>query len=288
MSTVTRLLRSTDKNGRPNVWPMTNTRTLIAFNTATASENKIHDDAVASRFGFTGGLVPGVDVFAYLAHMPMAAWGKEWLGGGHMRARFNRPVYDGDPTIVEAEADGAEGMVMRVSARGEACAAGSARRKGAAAPGALLGVAEMPVMETRPPASMESLKVGATLGTLREVYTRELGLEHIAAVRDDAKLYDGGRVANAAWLLRRANYVLAENVRLGPWIHVESAIDMHALLHDGEELEVRAVVADNADSKGHLIVTLDVQMLTRERHVMSCRHWAIYEPRQVREARAQA
>ena len=32
-----------------------------AFNTAKASENKIHDDDVARRFGFGGGLVPGVD-----------------------------------------------------------------------------------------------------------------------------------------------------------------------------------------------------------------------------------
>lgn len=262
---------------------MTHTRTLIAFNTATESENKIHDDTVASRFGFTGGLVPGVDVFAYLAHRPMAAWGKDWLAGGHMQARFNRPVYDGDPTTVESEADGADGMVMRVSARGEACAAGSARRKGAPAPTQLLGVTEMPAMETRPKASMESLKVGATLGTLRDIYTREAGLEHLAAVRDDAALYDDGRIANAAWLLRRANYVLADNVILGPWIHVESTIDMHSLLMDGEELEVRAVVADNSDSKGHLIVTLDIQMLSGARQVMSCRHWAIYEPRQVRE-----
>jgi hypothetical protein len=263
---------------------MTNTRTLIAFNTATESENKIHDDAVASRFGFTGGLVPGVDVFAYLAHAPMAAWGMDWLSGGWMQARFYKPVYDGDPTTVESEADG-DGLALRVLARGELCATGSARRRGAAAPSTLLGVGHMPAMETRPKASMESLRVGATLGTLREVYTREAGLEHIAAVRDDAKLYDDGRVANAAWLLRRANYVLAENVKLGPWIHVESSIDMHSLLRDGEELEVRAVVADNVDTKGHLMVTLDVQMLSGARHVMSCRHLAIYEPRQVREAR---
>jgi hypothetical protein len=120
---------------------------------------------------------------------------------------------------------------------------------------------------------------------LREVYTRELGLEHIEAVRDDAALYDGGRIANAAWLLRRANYVLADNVKLGPWIHVESAIDMHSLLADGEELEVRAVVADNVETKGHLMVTLDIQMLSGKRHVLSCRHLAIYEPRQVRETR---
>ena len=81
---------------------MVSTRSLVAFNTATASENKIHDDAVASRFGFTGGLVPGVDVFAYLAHMPMAKWGKDWLTSGQMRARFVKPVYDGDTAEVTA------------------------------------------------------------------------------------------------------------------------------------------------------------------------------------------
>ncbi len=262
---------------------MTQMRTLIAFNTATASENKIHDDAVASKFGFTGGLVPGVDVFAYLAHAPMTAWGHDWLTRGHMRARFYKPVYDGDPTGVSSDADGPDAMTFAVSARGDTCATGSARRIGAPAPAGLLDTAAMPDMDTRPPASQVSLKVGQTLGTLRERYTRTEGLEHIAAVRDDPALYDDGRIANAAWLLRRANYVLAENVKLGPWIHVESTIDMHSLLHDGEELEVRAIVADNVDTKGHLMVVLNVQMLTAGRHVMSCRHWAIYEPRQVRD-----
>lgn len=262
---------------------MTTTRTLIAFNTATESENKIHDDAVASRFGFTGGLVPGVDVFAYLAHAPMAAWGLDWLSGGHMRARFHKPVYDGDAATVTAAPDGPDAMTLACEARGVLCADGLARRRGDKAPDRLLPATEMPAEALRPRASMESLKAGMTLGALRERYAREAGLEHIAAVRDDADLYDGGRIANAAWLLRRANYVLAGNVRLGPWIHVESAIDMHSVLEDGEELETRAVVAGNTEARGHLIVTLDVQMLSGERPVMTCRHVAIYEPRQVRE-----
>jgi hypothetical protein len=261
---------------------MPTTRTISAFNTATASENKIHDDAVASRFGFTGGLVPGVDVFAYLAHMPMARWGKDWLAGGAMQARFVKPVYDGDAATVSADFDN-DVLIMSVRARGDACATGSARPKGAAPADDLLPAAEMPDFERRPRASMESLPVGLTLGTLRETYTREEGLAHIEAVRDDPALYDDGRIANAAWLLRRANYVLADNVKLGPWIHVESAIDLHGLLADGEPLEVRAKVADNVDTKGHLMVVLDVQMLSEKRRIMSCRHWAIYEPRQVRE-----
>src|SRR5215218_6636973 len=55
----------------------TTTYAVRAFNTATASDNKIHDDEVARRFGFSGGLVPGVDVYAYLTRAPAAAWGLE-------------------------------------------------------------------------------------------------------------------------------------------------------------------------------------------------------------------
>ena len=261
---------------------MATTRTLSAFNTATASEKKIHDDAVASRFGFTGGLVPGVDVFAYLAHMPMAQWGKDWLTSGFMQARFLKPVYDGDTATVSAASEG-DDLSLSISARSDLCASGSAKRKGAAPPTALLPGAIMPDHDKRPPASPTSLPPGLALGVLRETYTRDDGLWHIGAVRDDPALYDDGRIANAAWLLRRANYVLSENVKLGPWIHVESALNLHSLLMDGEELEVRAVVANNVETKGHLMVVLDVQLLTGKRFVASCRHWAIYEPRQVRQ-----
>jgi hypothetical protein len=274
---------STCSVGSTSFAVMLTIRTISAFNTATASENKIHDDAVASRFGFTGGLVPGVDVFAYLAHMPMARWGKPWLSGGHMEARFVKPVYDGDAATVTSTPEG-DDLALSITARGDLCATGSAKLQGAPAPSKLLDVGEMPVHESRPIASMESLKSGATLGTLREIYSRKEGAAHIEAVREDLSLYDYGSIANAAWLLRRANYVLADNVRLGPWIHVESEIDLHSCLVDGEELEVRAVVAANIETKGHLMVVLDVQMLVGSRFVMTCRHSAIYEPRQVRQA----
>jgi len=46
---------------------------VFAKTLAKNSENKMHDDAVARRFGFQGGLVPGVDVFAYMSHIPAAA-----------------------------------------------------------------------------------------------------------------------------------------------------------------------------------------------------------------------
>src|ERR1700676_3125174 len=55
---------------------------LSAYNTAHDSDNKIHDDAVARRFGFDGGLVPGVDVYGYMTHLPVMRWGRAWLERG--------------------------------------------------------------------------------------------------------------------------------------------------------------------------------------------------------------
>src|SRR3954464_12907709 len=79
------------------------TWTVRAFNTAKQSENKMHDDAVAQRFGFSGGLVPGVDVIAYMMHLPVAKWGRAFLERRLIEARFVKPVYDGESVDVTAQ-----------------------------------------------------------------------------------------------------------------------------------------------------------------------------------------
>src|SRR5437868_8171445 len=76
---------------------------VSAYNTAHQSENKIHDDTVARRFGFSGGLVPGVDVMAYMMHLPVATWGRAFLERGLIDARFVKPVYDGEMVEVTGE-----------------------------------------------------------------------------------------------------------------------------------------------------------------------------------------
>ena len=132
---------------------MTLTRSLIAFNTATASENRIHADDVASRFGFTGGLVPGVDVFAYLTHAPVALWGRDWLSEGRMTARFGKPVYDGDEAVLTAREQADGSLDLAISARGVTCATGTAWRTADGPIPSLLAEGPLPRPEDRPPAS---------------------------------------------------------------------------------------------------------------------------------------
>src|SRR3954466_11669649 len=82
------------------------TWSVQAYNTAKQSENKMHDDTVAQRFGFSGGLVPGVDVMAYMMHLPVAKWRRDFLERGLIEARFIKPVYDGEIAGVTAEEKG--------------------------------------------------------------------------------------------------------------------------------------------------------------------------------------
>src|ERR1700728_1412089 len=106
-----------------NAW--TAVREGSAYNTAVASDNKIHDDSVARRFGFRGGLVPGVEVFAYMAHMPVARWGRAWLERGEADCRFYKPVYDGDLARVMAREE-TGGLALLVESKSERCATGPA------------------------------------------------------------------------------------------------------------------------------------------------------------------
>ena len=98
---------------------------VTAFNASKESENKIHDDAVARRFGFSGGLVPGVDVYAYMTHLPVARWGRAWLERGTAECRFLKPVYDGDTAVVAATKS-ATGLDLRIESHGELCVTGRA------------------------------------------------------------------------------------------------------------------------------------------------------------------
>ena len=107
--------------------------------------------------------------------------------------------------------------------------------------------------------------------------------EYLADVRDGLPLYPEAGLAHPAWLLRDANYVLSHNVLLGPWIHVESVVQHHSAVADGETVETRATVTREWEHKGHRFVELDVGVLVGDGGVAAqVRHTAIYRPRRHR------
>ena len=259
---------------------------VAAHNTATASANKIHDDEVARRYGFGGGLVPGVDVYAYMTHVPAEAWGRDWLARGSMRARFLSPVYEGDVVTVvpgdPVEVDGGPCVPLEVrSEAGATCAVGHAGLP--AEPGTPPEVASVPgvARSERPDADPASLAPGTALAVAPERWVAADAGPYLADVREDLALYAAERVAHPAWVLRRANDVLGSNVRLGPWIHVESEVRHHAPVADGDAVDTRATVTREWEHKGHRFVELDVGVFASGRLAARIVHTAIYRPRQV-------
>ncbi len=260
---------------------------VVAFNTATQSANKIHDDVVAKNLGFKGGLVPGVDVLAYLTHLPAANWGRAWLEGGAISGRFESPVYDGDRIEVIAEPldDGATFDLTLFDSTGIGCAIGVALQH---APDPAPSIDSIPVRslsDTRPTASPEAFESFAdgVLGTLEYGFHGEAAETYLGEVRETLPLYRDERLAHPGWLLRMANWALTHNVELGPWIHVGSALQLHGAIEDGQRISVRSRVADVYDRRGHGFVELDViYVVDDERVAASCRHTSIYEPRGVR------
>lgn len=259
---------------------------VVARNHSTRSENKIHDDAVARRYGFAGGLVPGVELYAYLVRPVAETWGERWLRGGRMDARFVAPVYDG--TEVTAALSDTGGLTL-TDPSGRVCVTGTATLPGSTGPartprGAVDGLPDIPEAAppaVRPPAGPETLAPGTVLGGVEHRHTRANALDYLDQIDERLWLFRGAGFAHPGWLLRGANEVLVTNVALGPWIHVESRARFPRPVMIGQTVRTRARVAERYEHKGHQFAHLDVVALSDDGPAMWARHIAIYQPRHV-------
>lgn len=252
-----------------------------ARNLSHASENKIHDDDVARRFGFEGGLVPGVEVYAYMTHLPAGRWGVGWLERGTAECRFFKPVYDGKLVTVTATGT-AHALAMTVESDGEQCAAGAAALPDE--PGTapeFPDAAPIPASDDRPDADEATLATGRCLSSQPVVLTLDRLRQYLADIRESDPLYARAKLIHPAFMLRLSNLALKDNVKLGAWIHAASSIRHFGLAHAGESLAAHARVAANYERKGHRFVDLDVVIVADESRVVAqVRHTAIYRLRQ--------
>jgi hypothetical protein len=213
---------------------------VVARNSATESENRIHCDEVAAQYGFRGGLVPGVTVYGYLmralAERPRSA-----------RVRLLKPVFDGDELVISGE-----GSSLTATREGEPCAVltiGNSELGFAPIP-----EVSLPDRAARPLATAATIVPGTVLGTFRK------------------QLEDG----EPDTLLNLANLALIENFVLNPWLHVSSEIDYGSIATAGDEVAVYSRIHDRFEKKGRDFVVLDVVLANGVQHLQSLRHTAIY------------
>ncbi len=248
-------------------------------------ENKIHEDELARQYGFKGGLVPGVTVYAWMTHPVVEALGLEWLERGEFQARFAKPIYYEESATIRATvaARTAEAVTIDVAAHnsvGEVCGTATMTLDRGSRPSApvVAGYAVAPVPAERPHvtrAHLESLKV---LGTPELDLTPTAAADYVARFGETLAVYAGtGAPAHPGIHLDLSNRALDRNVRMSPWIHVESRGRHWSAARAGERLEMRGRVERLFEKRGHEFVEADLLLVAGgSRPVASIRHTAIY------------
>lgn len=268
--------------------------TITAHNFAVASENRMHADDTAAAYGFRGGLVPGVSLYAYMTVPVVEALGREFLARGGMQGKFLKPVYDGEPVRATARVN--QETPIRIAcelhnADGVLCAVGEASLPDT--PSALdlarYPAAALPPRDQRVQPSIAALPAGKTLGSLAltvadfATVEGESGAPFVDDVRDPLPIYRGRDAAcHPAWVVAKANRLLMENVALGPWIHTASVTQHYALPEPNEPLSLRGTVLESYEKRGHEFVVLDLALLGRDdRSLAHVTHTAIVRPARV-------
>jgi acyl dehydratase len=235
-----------------------------ARNIDPQADNAIHADDVAQQHGFSGALVPGVELFAYATSPLVAAWGLPWLSSGLVDLRFRRPVYDGEALVValsgaDLTVTGPDGVVRCV---------GSAAPSGAALTAAYVDAPLPSVLPADP--------VLGPLGSLREAGDPSYNLEYLDAIGEPLSLYREQSIAHPGLLLRLVNLLLMRNVALGPWVHTSSRCRFLGLATLPADVVVRGTVTEVFRRGGHDYVRYDALVLADDRPVLEVDHTAIY------------
>ena len=226
-----------------------------AVNLPEHASNPIHTDEGARAAGFEAAIVAGTTVYAYLTHVPAAAWGEAWLAGGGGELRLRQPVLDRErvecSVLDEAEAEAASPVVA-------ACVSGEPR-------------ATLEVWRTTTPPAP---RPGEVLPPLEVTLTDELGGYGVRA-GDDLAIYEDLGVAHPALWPSLANQVFADHLVEGAWIHTRSRIHHRATAAIGAQLTVVSTVVDRFATRAGERAVADIEIIADGRPVVQIEHEAL-------------
>ena len=258
-----------------------------ALNTAPDSENQIHSDDLAKRYGFKGGLVPGVTVSAYLLHPVIESSGMAWLEKGYANCKITSPLYDGEnfEVISEILREGQTNTFLKNE------------------DGKIIANAESKILENIPSkpkyrgdlliqeefkapvasfAEWKKLKKGGC-----KAFKFHWGGDNpLIYLSDEKKLplilqpSKSGH-ANLSFLLGCANWILAGNAFMNPWVHLETKSQNYKAVSIETTLIAEMSVIDFYEKKGHEFIEVEVNLFEEKSKqcCMSINQLAIFKLR---------
>ena len=258
-----------------------------ALNTAPDSENQIHSDDLAKRYGFKGGLVPGVTVSAYLLHPVIESSGMAWLEKGYANCKITSPLYDGEnfEVISEIPREGQTNTFLKNE------------------DGKIIANAESKILENIPskPKYRGDLLIQeefkAPVASFAE--WKKLKKEGCKAFKfhwggDNPLIYlsDEKKLplilqpsksghANLSFLLGCANWILAGNAFMNPWVHLETKSQNYKAVSIETTLIAEMSVIDFYEKKGHEFIEVEVNLFEEKSKqcCMSINQLAIFKLR---------
>ena len=241
-----------------------------ALNTAPDSANEIHGDDIAQRFGFKGGLVPGVTISAYLIQPAVSTWGMSFLERGHAHVKVGSPLYDGEQFEVVIDDQTKERYSAHLLRPDGTVSATTETR---------LNDLESKAPERRgdPVAARNHVGPTASFKTWAKLkqdgclaFRYHWGEKHgmQTYLRDSNAMPSillGDRAyANMSYILGMSNWVLAGNAYMNPWVHLETQSQNFQAIPMNAQIVAEMTIADFYEKKGHEFVDADIALYNDE------------------------
>ncbi|MBX3706287.1 MAG: hypothetical protein KF911_06575 [Pseudomonadales bacterium] len=248
---------------------------VVARNYVAESENRIHSDEIAQRYGFQGALVAGVAVYGHLTWPLVHRFGTDWLARSVAKVRFLKPAYDGETLSIGIE-DTADGQRTTCRNAAGALLAELDSTWPAALPAPMdpACLAGPPKPAGRPEMTWDSIETARPFTPWHWQITEDLNRTFAEQVADDQPVYH--EAAHPHWLLAIANRALTREYVMPAWIHVGSEIRHRRLLRVNETVEVRAVPLEKWAHKGHQFVRVYVAYFRDDELTTEIFHTAIF------------
>ena len=257
---------------------------ILALNDAESSENRIHSDDVAQRYGFSGALVSGVNVFGYLTQPLVRHFGAAFLERGMMDVLFLKPAYQDNLLSIRTEnlsqestlrshvtsAYNEDGTLLAKLESWLPVDLPEISPRAAMIPGAEISL--------RPEISWDAIQIEQPAPALLWQPTAAENKTHVKIQRDRSTLYQGAEaLIHPYYLLEMCNQILKNLYVIPAWVHTGSKMVMRQGLGIGQDIVLKAVPIKKWKRKGHEFIRLYVVFLVADEVALEVEHTAIYK-----------
>jgi hypothetical protein len=246
---------------------------VTARNFSTASENRMHSNAVAQSHGFRGALVPGVAVYGHLIQPLVEKFGSQWLGQSKLALRLLKPAYDGDELSIVLTTITDEQYRVTCHNQDDLLLA------------EIIAGPVQPMDEgiglNGPAKATPKVEIDWDNVAADEVFaekTWSLTESENSRYCDEISDHDPAYKAHIHphYLLSLANYCLMEEYVMPAWIHASSTTNHRAALMVGDEITSKTVVKEKFERKGHQFITIHITYWRGAQLTTDILHTAIF------------